>query len=94
MVETNTGPKAAAAPEHLRWDIAAMRSHRCTLATASATRDEVILNFGARTGQDHPGGEVAVELLQRVVLSPATAKHLMATLQRLLAADSPARPPL
>lgn len=79
-----TAPQAAA-PEHLRWDTSDMQSHRCTVATASATFDEVVLNFGAKSGHDYPGGEVAAELLQRITLRPLAAKHLLATLQKLLA---------
>jgi hypothetical protein len=75
----------AAGPGHLRWDTSEQRSHRCTLATASATLGEIILNFGAKRGRDYPGGEVAVELLRRIALNPLTAKNLSATLERVIA---------
>jgi hypothetical protein len=81
--EPNSAP--AAGPSHLRWDTSELKSHRCTVATASATRDEIILNFGARPERDDRGGDVAVELLQRIALSPLTAKHLIATLEKLIA---------
>ncbi len=84
--ETKTGPKPApaAAPDHLRWDTSELQSHRCTVATASVTREEIILNFGAKLGRDYQGGEMTVELLQRIALRPLTAKHLIETLQRLI----------
>lgn len=77
-------PAAAAAPSHLRWDTSVLQTHRCTLATASATPNEIILNFG---GNLRPGeaGEVGAALLRRIALTPRTAKHLSATLQRLIA---------
>ena len=74
----------AAAPSHLRWDAASAQSHRATLATASVTPAEIILNFGAKRGRDYPGAEVGIELLQRIALSPRTAQHLTATLERLI----------
>jgi hypothetical protein len=90
-----TGPTtpSAAAPSHLRWDISELQSHRCTLATASVTLEEIILNFGAKLGDDHPGEEATLELLRRIALSPLTAKHLLAMLQRLIAEhDARSRP--
>ena len=80
-----------AAPSHLRWDTSASQSHRCTLATASATPIDIVLNFAAKRGGDHPGGEQGIELLQRIALNPRTAKHLMATLERLIGDHDAAR---
>jgi hypothetical protein len=74
----------AAAPSHLRWQSEAARTRRCTVATASTTPDQIILNFGI-TSDGEPGGERQVTLLRRIVLSPLTAKHLSATLHRLIA---------
>jgi hypothetical protein len=77
--------RSTAGPGHLRWDTAELHSHQCTLATASVTLTEIILNFGARRGRDIPGTEVGIELVQRIALTPLTARHLMATLERLIA---------
>jgi hypothetical protein len=96
-------PKAspAAAPSHLRWDTSRLESHRCALAAASATEDEVILSFGtklAHDGQekdreDTHGREVGVKLLQRIALRPLTAKRLLEMLEKLLAErDARSRP--
>jgi hypothetical protein len=78
-------------PAHLNWDTSGLQSHRCSVATASATGAQIILNFGTKKRRDYPGGEVIVELLRRVTLDPLTAKHLLATLQRLIA-EHDARP--
>jgi hypothetical protein len=82
-------------PAHLNWDTSGLQSHRCSVATASVTREQIILNFGAKKGRDYPGGEVIVELLRRIIIDPLTAKHLLATLQRLIAEHDakPAAPP-
>jgi hypothetical protein len=86
-------PTLATAPGHLRWDTSELRRHNCAVATATATRDEIILNFGAKTGRDYRGGEVAVELLQRIAVNPLTAKHLLGMLQKLIADDDARLPP-
>jgi hypothetical protein len=70
----------------MNWDTSQLQTHDCTLATASVTPMEIILNFGAKRGRDYNGGEVTVELLQRIALKPLTAKHLAATLERVIAA--------
>jgi len=75
---------APGAPEHLRWDIAEMDSHGCSLATASATPSEIVLNFGARRRRGDEPREVTAELVRRIALSPLTAKNLAATLRRLI----------
>ena len=84
---------SATAPSHLRWDTSELESHRCTLATTSATPEEIILNFGVKLGGDRPGEEAMLELLRRIALSPLTAKHLLATLQRLIAEHDARSPP-
>lgn len=69
----------------MHWDTSAMRTHQCTVASVGTTATAVVLNFGAKCSPGGPAGEMTVELLQRVALSPMTAKHFTATLERLLA---------
>jgi hypothetical protein len=83
--DSTAKPVAAGGPEHMRWDTSTMRTHCCTVASASTTAAAVVLNFGAKRSTGDPAGEISVELLQRVALSPLTAKHFTATLERLLA---------
>lgn len=80
------GDASTAGPTHMNWDISQRLSHDSTLATASVTPNEIILNFGAKRDHGDPGGEVMVELLQRIALKPLTAKHLADTLERVIAA--------
>ena len=67
-----------------RWDTSAMTSQHCALATATATDEEVILNFGAKVGLQDAGAAVSAELLRRIALRPVTAKHLKALLTRAI----------
>jgi hypothetical protein len=81
------GPRGGAkpaAPEHLRWDIAEMESHTCSLATATATPSEIVLNFGERRRRENEPYEITAELARRIALSPLTAKNLAATLRRVI----------
>jgi hypothetical protein len=87
-----TKDASTSGPTHMNWDTSRQQGHDSTLATASATLTEIILNFGAKRGGQNPGGEVTVELLQRIALKPLTAKHLADTLERVIAAyDAGAR---
>lgn len=61
-----------------------MESRACSLATASATPNEVVLNFGERRARGEGTAEVGPDLLLRIALSPLTAKNLAATLRRLI----------
>jgi len=80
------------APEGgVRWDTAAMRGHATDVVTASAARDEVVLNFGRTVPRD---GALGVALLQRIGLRPLTARHLHDMLGKLIAeADARANQP-
>jgi hypothetical protein len=82
--EAESPSPSPATPGHLRWNTEGLRTHRCTLATASAARQEIILNFGSTRGCDHPG-EIGVALLRRIGIDPRTAKQLSAMVQRLVA---------
>jgi hypothetical protein len=83
--ERETAPESgsAGAPAHMRWDTSQMESCHCDLATSSATRNGIVLNFGValqRLNQQ----EIGVELLRRIALSSAAAQNLAATLRKLI----------
>ena len=79
-----TNPVDGGGPNHLRWETAGLRTHRCNIATAGVAPEDIILNFGGTIAADYPG-EVGVSMLRRIALRPLAAKHLSATLQRLIA---------
>ena len=76
-----------AAPEGTpRWDVAGMGSAYCNVATATATRDSVVINVGlTQRAGERAAAEWRAELLHRFVLSPRTAKNLHRILGALLA---------
>jgi hypothetical protein len=69
----------------IRWDDSKMRSVYANVCNVSSTREEVTLLFGTnqawRTGQK----EVAIELTDRVIVSPFAAKRLSLLLNGVVA---------
>ena len=78
--ERNEGTMAEGAP---RWDRASMGSAYCNIATATPTREGVVISLGVgeRTGER---AELKSELLRRILLGPRTATHLHRILGTLL----------
>jgi hypothetical protein len=77
--------QAAGANDAPRWDVTGMGSAYCNLATATATRDSVVINLGlSQRAGERASAEWRSELLHRVLLSPRTAKHLHRILGTLL----------
>lgn len=83
--EREIGPQSepSGAPVHMRWDTSEMESCRCNLATASATRNGIVLNFGVAYQRENQR-EIGAELLRRIALSSAGAQNLVATLRKLI----------
>ena len=68
-----------------RWDVTGMGSAYCNVASATATRDSVVINLGlSQRADERASAEWRSELLHRVLLSPRTAKHLHRILGSLL----------
>ena len=76
--ERNEETMADGAP---RWDRASMGSAYCNIATATATRDSVVVSLGV---SEPAGAEIKSELLHRILLGPRTAAHLHRILGTLL----------
>ena len=77
--------QAAAADGAPRWDVTAMGSAYCNIATAAATRDAVVINLGlSQRAGERASAQWRSQLLHRVLLSPRTAKQLHAILGTLL----------
>jgi hypothetical protein len=73
-----------AASQQLRVDATGLKSTYCNVCNASATREEVVLNFGINHDWErtHSGGDV--QLLHRIILSPQGAKQVSALLARVM----------
>lgn len=60
----------------LLWDTDDTTTRECTLATAAATKDTVILSFGVQDTDEEQVLAMRPRLVRRIALRPASAKHL------------------
>ena len=74
MAETKVN-KAKQTPT-IRWDDSKMRSVYANVCNVSSTQEEVTLLFGTNQAWRSGQQEVAIELSDRVILSPYAAKRL------------------
>jgi hypothetical protein len=62
--------------DDLSWDISAVQTRVCDIATATATQEAVVLHFGTRAPDPLQVQAFGAELLTRIALRPASARHL------------------
>lgn len=67
-----------------RVNVSNLKSSYCNVANATSTREEVVLNFGINQNWDQGQGEMDVQLLHRIILSPFAAKRLADMLAKLM----------
>jgi len=77
---------AAPPRQRLKFDTSNLKSSYCNMCNATSTREEVVLNFGVNQSWEQPqaGGEIEVQLLHRIILSPYAAKRLSEALSSLI----------
>jgi hypothetical protein len=75
--------KAAEAPM-IRWDDSNMKSSYANVCNVSSTREEVTLLFGTNRAWRSGQKEVAIELSDRIILSPFAAKRLTRLLSNVV----------
>jgi hypothetical protein len=68
----------------IRWDDSNMRSTYSNVCNVTGTREELVLLFGVHQAWKPGVKEVAVQLQERIILSPYAAKRLNLLLTRLL----------
>jgi len=69
----------------LRLDTSDLKSSYCNVCNASSTKEEIVLSLGInRNWELELGGEVEVQLLHRIILSPFAAKRLAQMLTSLI----------
>lgn len=81
------GGAGASASPRVRFDTSNLKSSYCNMCNASSTREEVVLNFGINQSWDQPAapnGDMRVDLLHRIILSPFAAKRLSEALANLV----------
>lgn len=69
----------------IRWDDSKMRSVYANVCNVSSTREEVTLLFGTNQAWRSGQKEVAIELTDRVIVSPFAAKRLALLLSGVVA---------
>lgn len=78
--------KSATPPEQpkIKWNSENLKSSYCNICNATATREEVVMNFGINSNWDRAQPEVEIDLTHRIVLSPFAAKRLSEVLANLV----------
>lgn len=80
----NAAAAPAAGTPRIRWDDAQMNSSYANVANVASTREEVVLLFGINQAWHAAQKEVAIQLTNRIILSPFAAKRLQALLGNVL----------
>ena len=81
--KTESTNAAPAAQRRVRMDTANMKSAYCNFFVAQDNPNEVVLNFGFNQSLGATQKELQVQLLQQVILHPATARRVKDTLVAL-----------
>ena len=68
----------------LRWDDSKMTSTYANVANVSSTREEVTLLFGTNQSWHTGQQELAIQLTNRIILSPFAAKRLATLLNNIM----------
>ena len=68
----------------IRWDGTNMRSAYANVFNVTAAREEVVLLFGMNQAFDAGQKELTVQLSDRIVLSPFTAKRMLTVLNNVM----------
>jgi len=83
--KTETTGAAGASQRRVRIDTASMKSAYCNFFAAQDNPNEVVLNFGFNQRWDSAQKDLQVQLLQQVILHPATARQVKDALVALFA---------
>lgn len=83
--KTETTGTPSAQQRRLRMDTAQMKSAYCNFFAAQDNPNEVVLNFGFNQSLGSTQQELQVQLLQQVILHPATARQVKDALVQLFA---------
>jgi len=73
---TSTAAPTGAAQRRVRMDTSNLKSAYCNFFVAQDNPNEVLLNFGFNQNPGSPQGDMQVQLLQQVILHPATARQV------------------
>jgi hypothetical protein len=65
----------------IRWDDTQMRSSYANVCNVTSTREEVVMLFGINQAWNRGQKEVAIQLSERIIVSPYAAKRLAGLLE-------------
>jgi len=84
--KSETGGSAAPTGDQvtIRWDGSNMRSAYANVFNVTAAREEVVLLFGMNQAFDAGQKELTVQLSDRIVLSPFTAKRMLTVMNNVM----------
>ena len=68
----------------VKWDDTNMKSSYANVCNVTSTREEVVLLFGMHQAWQNGQREVAVQLSDRIVVSPFAAKRLFTLLSNVI----------
>ena len=78
-------PRTTPPPERrVKLDTSRMKSSYCNVCNATSTQEEVVLNFGLNQSWDRPDGDLEIEILHRIIMSPHAAQKLQDVLEALI----------
>ncbi len=87
--------KAPAGGTQIRWDHSKMETTYANVCNVTSTREEVSVLFGTnKTLNVGQPGEIIVELTDRIVMNPFTAKRFSAVINKVVADYEAAHGPL
>lgn len=66
------------------WNASAMKQSYANICNVTSTREEVSLLFGMNRPWQEKEGKVTVDLTDRIILNPYTAKRFSAVLKRVI----------
>jgi len=84
-----TGPsqssQSANAAPTVQFDVSNLQSSYANVCNVSSTREEVVLAFGVNNVWEQGQANMQVQMTNRIVLNPFTAKRLATVLNRVVA---------
>ena len=79
-----TTPKTKAASPKIRWNDKNMRNTYANVCNVSSTKEEVTLLFGTNQAWRQGQEEVAIDLSDRIMMSPYAAKRMQVLLANVM----------
>lgn len=84
QMQHKEGKKNAQSAVNAHWNASGMRQNYANICNVTSTREEVSLLFGMTRPWQDKQGQVTVDLTDRIILNPYTAKRFSAVLKRVI----------